>query len=529
MSRLAHAKNLGNWMCLKKLDDETRARLRKFAYHNGTLYGVTRDHRLIAFGYKLLGVENARKEIIVAEIQQFDGKKVVDIVGGKMFVMVRTADGQLWGWGDNTKGQVGVGTGQAWYDTPQLIFRDNIIDVHCGDGHVLALDRAGKVFAWGDNECHQVGGGDDDGGEEEAQISSPHPVDLEDNVVMQIQCTGNTSAVLTNKREVFMWGMTFFETKDTKYSLERPTKVSIGQQFKAIVGGAEIFLFQTIAGDIYAFDTTIKAFREACTRISFEKIYYSGASSFFGTTTTGEVYRWDENELMLLNFRWNGSRHQRHQWTNFSPVHLDLRQVGTSQASNIRDNPQSHFPELFEWSNIRDIPWAHLPGLFELSHIRDIPRSHSPMLLEWRNIDPDSFDSAATSDLIFTFPGGQTIHAHRSQLSAVSEHLCTQLSTSSGAEVCIETYSYAIFYKYLKYLYTGLLQPESFEETLDLVDLANCYLEHDLLDACLDLLLVRYLDAQTYDRLRALADTYHLEEFGSKVQLYLAQQPLRHN
>ena len=39
-----------------------------------------------------------------------------------------------------------------------------VVDVSCGQGHVLALTSEGQVFAWGGNECGQLGVASPEGG-----------------------------------------------------------------------------------------------------------------------------------------------------------------------------------------------------------------------------------------------------------------------------------------------------------------------------------------------------------------------------
>jgi alpha-tubulin suppressor-like RCC1 family protein len=74
-----------------------------------------------------------------------------------------TATGQLFTWGSNSKGQLGLG---VKYD---LVFSPTLVDclagvplagLACGAFHNLAASVSGAVFAWGANSHGQLGLGD---------------------------------------------------------------------------------------------------------------------------------------------------------------------------------------------------------------------------------------------------------------------------------------------------------------------------------------------------------------------------------
>ncbi len=71
------------------------------------------------------------------------------------------ANGSVWSWGDNDRGQLGNGTHVSSdvplrVDVPQGV---NFVRVSSGGYASYAIDRAGRLWAWGGNESGQLGTG----------------------------------------------------------------------------------------------------------------------------------------------------------------------------------------------------------------------------------------------------------------------------------------------------------------------------------------------------------------------------------
>jgi len=87
-----------------------------------------------------------------------DSCKVRDIVVGHQFRLVLYSDGSLYSWGINNKGCLGIGK-EIHHCHNQLVRVDieDVVEVKLGANHVLALTKMGEVYAWGDNSRGQVG------------------------------------------------------------------------------------------------------------------------------------------------------------------------------------------------------------------------------------------------------------------------------------------------------------------------------------------------------------------------------------
>ena len=89
--------------------------------------------------------------------------KVVAVAAGQYHSAALTAGGQLYTWGNNTRGQLGLGRTSDMVFSPSLV--ESLAGVPlaglcCGGNHTLAVSRSGAVFAWGSNSHGQLGLGD---------------------------------------------------------------------------------------------------------------------------------------------------------------------------------------------------------------------------------------------------------------------------------------------------------------------------------------------------------------------------------
>ena len=83
------------------------------------------------------------------------------IACGSAFSMAVLSNGTVQAWGDNADGELGIGatTPNPMLVPTNVIGLNNIVMVACGDNHALALDSSGQVWAWGDNSVGELGVG----------------------------------------------------------------------------------------------------------------------------------------------------------------------------------------------------------------------------------------------------------------------------------------------------------------------------------------------------------------------------------
>jgi len=90
-------------------------------------------------------------------------EKVIHFCCGFCHVMALTEKGNLFSWGYNCSGQLGVKDYSIDQNTPTLVsfdFGDSISSIATGHVHSMAFTKSGNIFVWGCNICGQLGLGD---------------------------------------------------------------------------------------------------------------------------------------------------------------------------------------------------------------------------------------------------------------------------------------------------------------------------------------------------------------------------------
>jgi alpha-tubulin suppressor-like RCC1 family protein len=130
----------------------------------------------------------------------------VSIAGGEFHSLAIKADGSMWAWGRNQRGQLGDGTNTS-QSAPELIgAAPNWVAVAAGgsgseegDGHSMALMADGSLWTWGDNQRGQLGDGTT------VTRNTMNQVGTKTNWVA-ISAGGQHCLALTSTGEIWAWG-----------------------------------------------------------------------------------------------------------------------------------------------------------------------------------------------------------------------------------------------------------------------------------------------------------------------------------
>ncbi|XP_066137078.1 probable E3 ubiquitin-protein ligase HERC6 isoform X2 [Saccopteryx bilineata] len=124
---------------------------------------------------------------------------------GKEHSLVVCSKGRVFAWGAGSDGQLGIGEFKEIVFTPKKIKAltgIKIIQVSCGHYHSLALSKDGQVFSWGKNSHGQLGLGK----ETPSQASPQRVRSLEGIPLAQVAAGGAHSFALSLSGTSFGWG-----------------------------------------------------------------------------------------------------------------------------------------------------------------------------------------------------------------------------------------------------------------------------------------------------------------------------------
>ena len=129
-------------------------------------------------------------------------KRVISVVCGDNYTMLLTSDGFLHGCGENNYGQLGTGrrnaSAQPYFDQALI---SEVISVACGTNHTMMITRQG-LFGCGNNTSLQLGLSG-----EQRLHRKPEKVDIPGGAVaVSVACDGSATMILTEKDGIFVCG-----------------------------------------------------------------------------------------------------------------------------------------------------------------------------------------------------------------------------------------------------------------------------------------------------------------------------------
>ncbi|XP_025067554.1 RCC1 and BTB domain-containing protein 2 isoform X2 [Alligator sinensis] len=193
----------------RRLDALCGKRIACLSYGSGPhVVLATAEGEVYSWGhnaYSQLGNGTTNHGLVPCQVStNLVNKKVIEVTCGSHHSMVLTSDGEVYAWGYNGNGQLGLGnTGNQ--PTPCRIAAlqgIRVQQVACGYAHTLVLTDEGRIYAWGANSYGQLGIGNKN------NQSYPAPVIVDKDRVVEIAAchSAHTSAAKTQSGQVYMWG-----------------------------------------------------------------------------------------------------------------------------------------------------------------------------------------------------------------------------------------------------------------------------------------------------------------------------------
>ncbi|XP_064832404.1 RCC1 and BTB domain-containing protein 1-like isoform X6 [Oncorhynchus masou masou] len=132
-------------------------------------------------------------------------KVVVSIACGQTSSLAVVENGEVYGWGYNGNGQLGLGNNGNQLTPCRLVGLQGfcVLQIVSGYAHSLALTDEGLLYAWGTNTYGQLGTGNKSNQLSPVQIMA----EKESRIVEIAAChSTHTSAAKTQSGQVYMWG-----------------------------------------------------------------------------------------------------------------------------------------------------------------------------------------------------------------------------------------------------------------------------------------------------------------------------------
>ncbi len=166
----------------------------------------------IAEGYarvKVTDTTNNYTTYVIVKVVN-DNKEQLEL-GSKFSVGLRT-NGEVWTWGSNTYGELGLDSNEAYEDKPlQVETLSNIVDIGAGNYHAVAVDEDGYVYTWGLNNSGQLGNGNTTDEKKPVKLSG-----LSD--IVKVDAYKNTTTALDSDGNLYAWGEGYDKTPQIIYT-----------------------------------------------------------------------------------------------------------------------------------------------------------------------------------------------------------------------------------------------------------------------------------------------------------------------
>lgn len=159
---------------------------------------------LLSEGGNLLCVDTNQTSLVPRTPEALSSTKVAQVACGSQHVVALSEAGQVYAWGKNSRGQLGVGQWELCTNQPQHLRSMSLIplvQIAAGGEQSFALSLSGGVFGWGRNDCGQLGLG---------HRTDQHVPTTIDCLIMKktvhISCGRDHTVILTKDGVVFTFG-----------------------------------------------------------------------------------------------------------------------------------------------------------------------------------------------------------------------------------------------------------------------------------------------------------------------------------
>lgn len=223
---------------------------------------LTYSGKVYTYGYNTFGTlgdntTTTRKEFKVVE--GLDGVSIKKIYASMLSVYAIDTNGNVWCWGSNERGQLGIGNTTNSLVPVQIKELKNIVSLAVGVHAVFALDKDGQVYCWGNNASGELGLG------HTTRILKPVKLDaLADKVITGIYVDGydysiggffGTVFAIDKDGKLYGWG-----SNEYKLLGENPVNNKVPNLIEGLKDKFIVSVAQNRHGSVYVVDKDGKAY-----------------------------------------------------------------------------------------------------------------------------------------------------------------------------------------------------------------------------------------------------------------------------
>jgi alpha-tubulin suppressor-like RCC1 family protein len=152
-----------------------------------------------------LGYDNSF-EVYALPITFPEGTVITAIAAGANHSLALDSEGNVWAWGNNGQGQLGISSFDEKHNVPEKLIHfppnTRITAIAGGGFHSLALDSGGNVWAWGANAAGQLGNG------QNIQQNGPTHTTFPEGTprILMITAGGAHNLAVDANHNVWAWG-----------------------------------------------------------------------------------------------------------------------------------------------------------------------------------------------------------------------------------------------------------------------------------------------------------------------------------
>lgn len=179
--------------------------------------------------------------------------KIKHVYAGAFNSFALTEGGELFAWGRNDSGQLGLGDTTDRKLPEKVDLDEKIIGVAAGSYHTLVFSETGKVFSWGRNTNGQLGLGDN------ANYTTPQDITAQFGIekVVQISAGEYSSYAISESGKVYSFGGNLYGQLGDGTSIDKNTPQEIsanfgGQTVKSISSGWYHVMAMSDSDNIFA-------------------------------------------------------------------------------------------------------------------------------------------------------------------------------------------------------------------------------------------------------------------------------------